>query len=314
MEKFDGRHVCMSDLINYLKKDEYLDGYTEPEQLQVRANIGAIGRDDIKELTEQLQNLYVLAPYAELERLVNNSELKTGYKYAISDFATTYKTDSVHISTNSYVVILTAISQNQFDPRVTILSNHYKDSNKWVVEFEFKSELIDGVHTKGKITYLKDSNNNSAYYDFKSVKFRRSKDELTKLGVNVDSQYIDLYTFNTSNFEEASELVNVKNNQFDRDCFDNVFIGNNSINNIFRAGFKHNTFANICQNNTFEFDTQNNSFKDAVLYLQGRVSNIEFIDKNYTNNPFTKQINVSNEGYILSYLDPDTLAAQIILL
>lgn len=31
MEKFDGRHVCMSDLLNYLKKDEYLDGYTEPE-------------------------------------------------------------------------------------------------------------------------------------------------------------------------------------------------------------------------------------------------------------------------------------------
>lgn len=314
MEKFDGRHVCMSDLLNYLKRDEYLDGYTEPEQLQVRANIGAIGRDDVKELVEQLQNLYILAPYTELERLVNNSELRTGYKYAISDFVTIYKTDSVHISSNPYIIVLTAISQNQFDPRVTILSDHYKDSSRWVVEFEFKSELIDSTPTKGKITYLKDCNNNSAHYDFKSVKFRRSKKELAKLGINVSPQYVDLYTFNTSNFEEASESINIKNNQFDKDCFDNVFIGNNVINNIFRAGFKHNTFTNMCQNNVFEFDSQNNTFKDAVLYTQGRMSNIEFIDRNYTNNPFTKQISVSNEGYLLSYLDPDTLAAQTILL
>jgi len=31
MRSFDGRHVCVSDLLNYLKKDEYLDGYTEAE-------------------------------------------------------------------------------------------------------------------------------------------------------------------------------------------------------------------------------------------------------------------------------------------
>lgn len=312
MEKFDGRHVCMSDLLNYLKKDEYLDGYTEPEQLQVRANIGAIGKDDISDLIEQLQNLYILAPYAKLEELVNNSELKVGYRYAIKDFATVYMTDTVHTSSNSYIVILTAISQNRFDPRVTILSDKYQDSDKWIVEFEFKSELIGDISTKGKITYLRDSNNNSAYYDFKSIKFRRSREELSKLGIDTNSQYLDLYTFNTSNLEEASESVKVKNNQFDKDCFDNVFIGNNVMNNIFKAGFRRNTFTNICQNNTFGFDSQDNLFKDAVIYLQGSMSNMELINKNYTNNPVAKQINRSNEGYVLSYLDPDTLATQII--
>ena len=104
------------------------------------------------------------------------------------------------------------------------------------MEFEFKSELIGDISTKGKITYLRDSNNNSAYYDFKSIKFRRSREELSKLGIDTNSQYLDLYTFNTSNLEEASESVNVKNNQFDKDCFDNVFIGNNVMNNIFKAG------------------------------------------------------------------------------
>ena len=33
------RHVCLKDLINYLKKNEYLSGYTPIEQKEVRKNI-----------------------------------------------------------------------------------------------------------------------------------------------------------------------------------------------------------------------------------------------------------------------------------
>lgn len=311
MENFDGRHVCMSDLENYLKKDEYLDGYTEPEQLQVRMNIGAIGREDISEILEEMENLYISAPYKTIESVVKESGLKVGYRYAINDFATVYKTDQVHISSNQYIIVLTAISENKFDPRVAILSKNYPDSYKWIVEYDFESELIDDVYTKGKIVYLKDNNNNSAYYDFKSVKFSRTKEELSRLGIQIDDQQIDLYTFNTSDFEEASENFNVKNNQFDRDCYNNVFIGNNSMDNIFKAGFYNNTFTNVCQNNVFGFDTQNNNFKDGVMYFNGNVANKDFIDLNYTDNTVSKQITKSNEGYVLSYLDPDTLALQM---
>lgn len=311
MRSFDGRHVCVSDLLNYLKKDEYLDGYTEAEQLQVRTNIGAIGKDDISEIIGTLENLYISADYDEIEALVKESKLKVGYRYAVQDFTTVYKTDKVYISPNQYTVILTAINQSQFDPRVILLSNNYLDSYKWVVEFSFESELIDNIKTKGKITYLKDSNNNSAYYDFKSIKFSRTKEELAKLGIQINSPKIDLYTFNTSDFEEASQNFNIKNNQFENDCYNNVFIGNNSLNNIFKSGFKNNTFANICQNNIFGFNTQNNNFKDGIMYLQGSVSNKEFIDLNYTNNVLSKQINKSNEGYVLSYFDLDTLTPQI---
>ena len=40
------RHVCLKDLINYLKKNEYLSGYTPIEQKEARKNIGAISADD----------------------------------------------------------------------------------------------------------------------------------------------------------------------------------------------------------------------------------------------------------------------------
>ena len=41
------RHVCLRDLNNYLKKNEYLSGYTPVEQDLIRKNIGAIGEDDL---------------------------------------------------------------------------------------------------------------------------------------------------------------------------------------------------------------------------------------------------------------------------
>jgi hypothetical protein len=45
---------------------------------------------------------------------------------------------------------------------------------EWTVEYNVNSEVLpDTTKTKGKITYLKDDNNNSAYYDFKNVRYIR---------------------------------------------------------------------------------------------------------------------------------------------
>lgn len=314
MEKFDGRHVCVSDLINYLKRDEYLDGYTEPEQLQVRANIGAVSREDLDNLVLEFQHLYIADTYEGIAKLVENNELKTGYRYAITNFSSTYLLDTPKISENIYTVILTAISSNKFDPRVVLLSDKYTDSYKWKVEYDFTSKNIQGTLTKGEITFMQDTNNNSAYYDFKSIKFRRTKDELKKLGIIIEPEYLDLYTFNTSDFREASNTYNITNNQFEMDCYNNVFIANSCQNNVFKAGFKNNTFTSICQNNYFMFNTQNNNFKDAVLYVSGSVRNKDFIDINYTTNLVSKQLIKTNEGYAIQYLDPDTLTAQVQIL
>lgn len=317
MEGFDGRHVCVSDLLNYLRKDEYLSGYTELEKSQIRQNIGAISREDVKEIVDIYKNLYIEATYEEIQKLVSSDSLLTGYRYAITDFQTIYLSntdevwgESVNPST-VYTIILTAVNGHQFDPRVTVLSDDYTNSYKWTVEYDFNSETLkDDKKTKGKITFLRDTNNNSAYYDFKNVKCRRTKEELAKLGVNITQEYRDFYTFNTSSFQEASENFNVYNNNFDMNCFNNVFIGNNCSNNIFKAGFQNNTFVNLCQNCIFGFDTKNNNFKDSVIYLSGSISNKDFIDKNYTNMDITKEIYRVDEGYAIAYLDPDTLTMQ----
>lgn len=317
MNKFDGRHVCMSDLIRYLKRDEYLSGYTESEQEQIRKNIGALGISEINDIVSQITNLYILDSYKNIKTLVETKQLKIGYTYAISDFSSMYISNANELITSSvnYVVILTATDSNKFNSRVTLLSTDYLDSYKWIVEFDFNSELLkDNTYTKGKITYLKDCNNNIAYYDFKGIQFRRTKEELSKLGINIKEPYKYLFTFNDSNLQEASNGINVKNNHFDSDCTNNIFIGNNCINNIFKGGFKNNTFTGPCENNYFGFDSQNNNFKDAVYYVTGTINNKDFIDLNYTTNLISKQFVKTEEGYAISYVDSDTLTYQTILL
>lgn len=313
---FDGRHVCVSDLINYLKRDDYLSGYTKSEQEQIRENIGAIGDEDLDKTIEQITNLYIAGTYEQIKELSDQNKLKIGYRYAITDFQSIYlsNTNEVFTSPVSYTIILNAIDNSKFDRRVFILSNQYINSYKWIVEYDFTQQYILGEKDKGRITYLKDQNNNVAYYDFKGIQFRRTKSELLKLGVVIEESYKDLFTFSTSDFKEASENYNVHNNHFDSDCYNNVFIGNNIYNNIFKGGFKNNTFTSICQDSTFGFDTHDNNFSDPVIALNGVISNYNFIGQNYTSNSVTKNIYKIDEQYVLVYLDDDTLTNQIIKL
>ena len=107
-----------------------------------------------------------------------------------------------------------------------------------------------------------------------------------------------------------SDTYNVYNNLFYSNCTNNVFIGNSCYNNIFRGGFKNNTFVSHCYNNEFKFNTFNNNFKDPVTYLSGGFDNLDFIDRNITANDIDKKIYKSNKEYVISYIDPDTLALQ----
>ena len=316
MTNFDGRHVCVSDLINYLKKDDYLSGYTEAEQEQIRQNIGAAGKDDLLETIDRISNLYIDGTYEEIKVLADQGELKTGYRYAITDFQSIYLSNSneIKISPVTYTIILNAIDAYTFDRRVFVLSDDYPNSYKWIVEYDFTQQFIQGTKDKGRIVYLKDQNNNVAYYDFKGIQFRRTKSELQKLGITIQESYKDLFTFSSADFTEASENYNIYNNYFDANCTNNIFIGNNIYNNTFKGGFKNNTFTSVCQNSTFDFDSQNNNFTDPVMYLNGQVSNKDFIGLNYTSNNITKTIHKVDEGYVLVYLDDDTLTNQIIKL
>lgn len=67
------RHVCLKDLENYLKKAEYLGGYTPVEQRQVRKNIGAIGEADLASYITETK--FIPLTYVELVDLIKNNKL-----------------------------------------------------------------------------------------------------------------------------------------------------------------------------------------------------------------------------------------------
>ena len=315
------RHVCLKDLENYLKKAEYLGGYTPVEQKQVRKNIGAIGEADLTSYITETK--FIPLTHAELVELIKNNKLAIGQVYAITDFQTVYESnvqdnEGQYITwgldqnpSEIYTIMTIALSHNTLLNRVVVVSEKYPNAYKWIVEYDYEPEVLqDGVVTKGKITYLKDANNNVAYYDFKNVKSRRTKTQLAELGIQTNQNYLDLYTFNTQNLNEASESFNVYNNYFESGAKDNVFIGNECYNNVFEGGFRNNTFASSCHNNQFQFDTFNNTFKRPVIYLTGSFNNRKFIDNEYTSLDINKQISKVDEGYVLTYLDPDTLTLQ----
>lgn len=313
MESCKNRHVCVSDLINYLKRNSYLDGYSKVEQEQIRFNIGAAGKKDIQDLIQSLENLYISTTYENLTKLVQEQSLKIGHLYAINDFNTIYQSNDgeVLISDNNYVLVLMATGNNIFHSRVVLLSDKYLDSYKWIVEYDFESKVLNDTPTKGTITYLEDTNGNSAYYDFKSIKFKRTKEELQLLGITIEEPFKYLYTFNDSDFQENSESTNVTNNQFDFNCYNNVFITSICSNNSFKSGFWNNSFTGECKNNQFQFDTKNNLFKDDVYLVNGSVQNIQFINKNYTNSQISKTLIKTITGYAIIYVDIDTLTTQI---
>ena len=315
------RHVCLKDLENYLKKAEYLGGYTPTEQKQVRKNIGAIGEADLASYITETK--FIPLTHAELVDLIKDNKLEIGQVYAITDFQTIYESNVQNnvgqyitwgLDNNPsevYTIMAIALSANTLLNRVVIVSEKYPNSYKWVVEYDYEPEVLqDGVSTKGKITYLKDTNNNIAYYDFKNVKSRRSRDQLKELGINITNNYLDLYTFNTQDFNEASETYNVYNNHLGSGSNNNVFIVNDCYNNVFEDGFRNNTFVSSCHNNRFQFDTYNNVFKYPVIYLTGSFNNLKFINNNYTSMDVNKQISKINRSYVISYLDSDTLTLQ----
>lgn len=313
--------VGIRDLENYLNKFDYLSGYSEAEKAQIRENIGAIGMNEIDPPTR-----YKEVTYSQLANLVENKRLVVGNKYALIDFQSIYssnvKVNNVWQSWGDDVnpspictLILSAVANDKFDPRVIMIHPDYANSPKWIVEYDFEStELFDGVKTKGTITYLKDTNNNSAHYNFKDELTRRTKVELRDLGVAIKSTYVDLHTFNVQNgydFTEASENQNIHDNVIGTNSYDNVFFGS-CFDNIFHGTFQHNTFASDCQNNVLNRGFINNQFKHDIELTYGAMANKKVIDFTSFKLHVSKRIICYFEDYYLEYLDDTTLTNQFI--
>lgn len=192
------RWACLHDLNNYFKKKDLLGGLTEPEKAQLRSNIGVydnFGEDSAKTPIDVTSDT--------LYTMLRQKALVPGARYKIKDFQTIYTSNTGETWGNiinpseKLTIIAVANSSTMLDPRVTIVGHE-----DWYVEFDVTPKLLaDGTYTKGTITYLRDSNGNSAFYDFKNTKFRRNN--------------IDYYTFSEIEngvVKDSSELHNTKYN------------------------------------------------------------------------------------------------------
>ena len=307
----------MSDLEGYFKKRDLLGGLNKDEQRWVRDNLGIINY-----VGEGGQLAPLEITHEALLLMVANNQIIVGGRYIITDFRTIYSSEV--LSTNglkitwgidvnpSPIIPLLVIGEtsNSFDSKAVALG---KD---WEIEYDVtKVALPDGKYTKGRITWMRDANGNSAFYDFKNVKFRRNNFNLSSI-TGISS--LDMYTFSNIVGGQAVDISDselVEYNELKQNSWNNVFIGTTK-NNIFEAELRNNTFFNGCYNSHLLWNTVGNNFKEAVAYTTGSISNYTSLGK--TNSAFStqisKNIHVVNNNTILTFLDDITYSQQIVIL
>lgn len=303
------RHVCLKDLDNYIKRDTYFGDFSENEIKQIQKNLGIVTSDE-KEYNPTL----ITGTYNEIHTQQQLGSLKIGYVYVITDFRSIYKdadnnicgTDNF-LPSQEYWMFLTPVGTSSFSSRVSLLqTNGASTCQHWVVEYDINKNSCD--EGKGTITYLKDTNNNSAYYDFKNIRFKKTALELSKGSVNYTNDTY-LYTFD-NNGSDNSEAT-CTNNQLGINATDNVFLGTTK-NVILDNDCHDNIFFNGAENCHFSFGTYNNFFIQKAINCFGAVHNKELED--IINNSDTKHFEQLGQAQIVSYIDSSVLTQQIVQL
>lgn len=271
------KHVLFKDLKPYLKRTDYLSGFTATEQAFIRQNIGALSQI---ELNMQLKNDVHKVTYDELVGLINKSALNPGQMYLITDYQTIYSSTQLNSKgrlitwglninpSEVYKVLTTAYSNTALLPQAFILDNNC------IIEYDVnKEQLDDGVFTKGKIKYMLDSNRNQANFDFKNWKFIKD-DNIYHLFSNTKGKDNSINCY----YNNCCLLTNT------------VFIG--KIENTFIKG-------------------DNNFINSDITNLFGELSNctINSDEIGLANNTNKYIINL-NSKYYIDYLDLETLTHQ----
>ena len=245
------QHVLFKDLQQYLRRDQYLDGYDEREKAYIRRNLGL---DNIKASTQSTE-----LSYNDLRLLIRDKQLNPGSVYIINDFRTIYqskeKVDDKYVSygkdvhpSDIYQIVSVAATEERLFPQVLILGHEL-----WEVKYDATQQILDdGQKTMGRIYYLSDENNNTASYDFKNVLIN------TTDGLK--------YTFDKDGSENSqncsnNNIINCNNVVFLDDCKNNVIYGNNIV-------VKHKlcNFVGTLNNTSIEEEFDDDTIKQSVLF------------------------------------------------
>lgn len=306
----DFRHVCYKDLKNYIERDKYFSDFTKEEIELIQKNLGIVNNQD-----QSYNPTVIIGTYDEIYNQASISNLKIGYKYVIKDFRSIYSDEDGNICgtdnfmpSKEYTMFLTPSSTSTFDKRVQIVNGDLSIANPidWIVEYDIRKKIFsNGTTSKGTITYLKDTNNNSAYYDFKNIKFKKHLEDLNK-GATTYNEDTYLYTFDNGGNDASNSIC--KNNHLEYGAYRNVFLGNTQ-NVTLSADCHDNIFFKNCENCNFDYGTYNNYFKDNVIRCSGSVHEKEL--DSITSNNYPKRFDILEDREVMVYLDPHTQTYQL---
>ena len=306
----DFRHVCYKDLKNYIERDKYFSDFTKEEIELIQKNLGIVNNQD-----QSYNPTVIIGTYDEIYNQASISNLKIGYKYVIKDFRSIYSDEDGNICgtdnfmpSKEYTMFLTPSSTSTFDKRVQIVNGDLSTANPidWIVEYDIRKKIFsNGTTSKGTITYLKDTNNNSAYYDFKNIKFKKHLEDLNK-GATTYNEDTYLYTFDNGGNDASNSIC--KNNHLEYGAYRNVFLGNTQ-NVTLSADCHDNIFFKNCENCNFDYGTYNNYFKDNVIRCSGSVHEKEL--DSITSNNYPKRFDILEDREVMVYLDPHTQTYQL---
>lgn len=304
------RHVCFKDLDNYIQRDNYFSDFTTDEKNLIKKNLGlAIDSD------AGYNPLIVSGDYDYIYKQYTEQQLVVGYVYIITNFKSIYLdrnnilcgTDE-HLPSQEYWLFLTPNSNSSFDKRVRLFQPTNPDATcqNWTVEYDITPTIFDEENKSlGTILYLKDQNNNYAYYDFKNIRFKKTLDELNRGPATYETDTY-LYTFDNGGIDSSETFC--KNNHLEIGAVRNIFFGNTQ-NVTLAADCHDNMFFKNCENSTFDYGTYNNFFQDDVKRCKGSVH--EKVLSAVTSQNCPKQFDILNDAEVIVYLDSETQTYQM---
>lgn len=131
------KHVLFKDLREYIRREDYMGGYTPTEKAWIRKNLDIEGSNEsVKEVS-----------YKDLIQLKETESLEPGYLYMIRYL-------------DKYKILVMAYSSSEFIKNAILITDDL-NSLLWEVLFDVENN---------KVIYLKDENGNEANFDFKHIK------------------------------------------------------------------------------------------------------------------------------------------------
>ncbi|MBP5177606.1 MAG: hypothetical protein ILP02_03370 [Clostridia bacterium] len=146
--------------------------------------------------------------HSQLCALIDNSELKVGEKYRITDYAFTADRAGVASAGHPFDIIVTATSADTVDENARAAQrngdNYFEGSrlDAWEIKYSVLNDKTrfawaDTISGKGVVYFMKDEWGNEAPYDFKNALFKRTE--------NGYDYYA--YTFSSLDGHDISEVI-----------------------------------------------------------------------------------------------------------